>query len=72
MKENFYHGYNVTGTADYNGRNLSWRAHSRIRWNGGRQEANLHDPQCFKSREEAEDFAIKIGRDWVDQRFGSY
>jgi hypothetical protein len=70
MKETVYHGYVLTGTADYNARGLNWRVHARISWSGRRQEVSLDDPTCFTSREQAEEYALSICKDWVNQRLG--
>jgi hypothetical protein len=68
MKETVYHGYVLTGTADYNERALNWRVHARISWSGRRQEVSLDDPTCFTNREQAEEHALSICKDWVNQR----
>jgi hypothetical protein len=66
MKQLSYYGYTVSVTAME--REGSWRSHVRITWSHGRQQIQLQDANRFTSKTEAEDYAIRLGKQWVDGR----
>lgn len=70
MKETDYHGYVLTGAANYNERGLNWRVHAQVSWSGRRQEVTLDDPTCFSTRHRAEEYALTLCKAWVNQRLG--
>jgi len=70
MKQILYHGYKVTGTAK--NEEGVWRPHTHISWAGGRQEEKLQDSNGFTTQREAEEHALRSGKQWIsDHRQGS-
>jgi hypothetical protein len=67
MRLVLYYGYILTGVAQNNGP-ASWRPHVRIACSSGQQEFTMEDAGCFTSQRAAEDYAIGMGKHWVNNR----
>jgi hypothetical protein len=67
MKQISYHGYRVIGTAkNHEG---TWRPRARVSCDArGRQEVELQDTNCFVTEGEAEEYALRLGKHWVNKR----
>ena len=71
MKGVVYRDYHIIGTAHLNDRTGYWIPTVRIRWrDAGREQTFTLDgpPSRFTTRDEAEDYAISMGKDWIDQK----
>jgi hypothetical protein len=67
MKQIVHHGYTVTATAKKQGR--VWRPHARVSWERGRRKLELlDDKNCYRTRTEAEQYALILGKHWVNNR----
>jgi hypothetical protein len=67
MKHVSYLSYVVTVTA--NNEKGMWRSHVIITWYAGKFE--VHDEGTFTTETEAEEHAIQLGKDWVNNRLQS-
>jgi hypothetical protein len=66
VKQIFFHGYTITGTAKkVQG---AWRPFARISWAGRRQETKLEGENSFTNPSDAEDYALQMGKDWANER----
>ena len=67
MKHVSYLSYVVTVTA--NNKKGMWRSHVIITWYAGKFK--VHDEVTFTTETEAEEHAIQLGKDWVNNRLQS-
>lgn len=70
MKGVVYRDYHIIGIARLNETTGYWVPTVRVRWReAGKEESFVLDgPQCrFTTRDDAEDYAISMGKDWVDK-----
>jgi len=66
-----YRDYHIVGLAQLNQRTGYWLPRVRVLWReaGKEQKFELDGPPArFRTQEEAEDHAISMGKDWVDQK----
>ena len=71
MKGIVYRDYHIVGLAQLNQRTGYWLPRVRVLWReaGKEQKFELDGPAArFRTQEEAEDHAISMGKDWVDQK----
>lgn len=66
-KEVLYHGYTVTALIIESATG-SWQSACRVSWSRGRQELTLHDLASFTNQNAAVNHALKLGKQWVDNR----
>jgi hypothetical protein len=66
MKQVSYLGYVITATAK---NESSWRSHAIITWYAGKFE--IYDDVTFTTEREAEEHAIELGKNWVNNRLQS-
>jgi hypothetical protein len=70
MKGIIYHNYHIVGLAQLNEKTGYWIPTMRVLWlEAGKEEKFELDgpPNRFRTKEEAEDYALSMGRDWIDQ-----
>jgi hypothetical protein len=66
MKQLSYYGYTVTVTVTE--KEGSWRPRVLISWSHGRQQIQLQDGNRFTNKTEAKDYAVRLGKQWIDGR----
>lgn len=71
MKGVLYNHYHIIGVAHLNEKTGYWIPNVRVRWRdaGKEQKLELTGPQNrFTTKDEAEDYAIWMGKDWIDKK----
>jgi hypothetical protein len=71
VKGLLYHNYHIIGVARLNQKTGFWIPTVRVRWRdaGSEQKFELNGPQNrFRTKDEAEDYAISMGKDWIDKK----
>ncbi|MGH7823742.1 MAG: hypothetical protein ACREQ7_00975 [Candidatus Binatia bacterium] len=71
MKGIIYQKYHIIGVARLSENTRYWVPTVRVVWRDGgkEQKFELDGPSNrFSSREEAEDYAILMGKDWIDRK----
>jgi hypothetical protein len=71
VKGVLYRDYHVIGVAHLLGKTGYWVPTVRVRWRdaGTDQQFELTGPQNrFRTKEDAEDYAVSMGKDWIDKK----
>jgi hypothetical protein len=66
-----YRDYHIVGLAQLNQNTGYWLPRVRVLWReaGKEQKFELDGPPSrFRTQEEAEDYAISMGQDWIDNK----
>lgn len=71
MKGITYHIYHIVGVARFNEKTGFWIPTVRVLWRdaGKEQKFDMDGPaNRFTTKDEAEDHAISMGKDWIDKK----
>ena len=71
MKGIVYRSYHIVGLARLNEKTSYWMPKVRVLWrDAGREQKFELDgpPSRFRTKVEAEDYAISMGKDWIDKK----
>lgn len=66
-----YRTYHIVGVARLNEKTGYWLPRVRVLWRDAGQEQKLEldgPPTRFRTRDEAEDYALSMGKDWIDKK----
>jgi hypothetical protein len=66
-----YRNYHIVGLARLSVKSGYWIPKLRVLWrDAGREQKFELDgpPSRFRSKEEAEDYAVSMGKDWIDKK----
>jgi hypothetical protein len=66
-----YYGYTVSVTAEGSSKE-TWQPRACVSWAHGRQQIRLNSNDLFTTRREAEDYALNLGKQWVNERLGIF
>jgi hypothetical protein len=67
MKQVLHHGHTIVGRA----KNIAglWQPCAYVYWGAsGKHKIELEDENGFTNRQEAEDYALRLGTHWVNNR----
>ena len=71
VKGIIYQNYHIVGLAHWNEKTGYWVPRVRVNWRDAGEEQKFEldgPPNRFRTKEEAEDYAILIAKDWIDKK----
>lgn len=71
MKGLLYRSYHIVGIARLNQQTGYWQPKVRVLWHEGGQERKVEfdgPAGRFRTKEDAEDYAISLGKDWINNK----
>lgn len=69
MKQILHYGYIVIGTAKDAGG--GWRPHAHVVWGEQQRKVELKAEDCFTTKSQAEENALRLGKHWVNNHLQS-
>jgi hypothetical protein len=66
-----YRTYHIVGVGRLNENTGYWLPRVRVLWRDAGQEQKFEldgPPNRFRTRDEAEDYALAMGKDWIDKK----
>jgi hypothetical protein len=66
-----YHSYHIVGIARLNEKSGYWLPTVRLLWTDAGLEKKFEldgPPNRFKTKDEAEDYAVEMGKNWIDKK----
>jgi hypothetical protein len=66
-----YHSYHIVGVAHLNEKSGYWMPKVRVLWTDAGREKKLEldgPANRFKTKDEAEDYAVDMGKNWIDKK----
>ena len=71
MKQISYQGYTIAVSVTAEDQTAqSWRLQAVISWENGRQAAKLQETNSFTKLTDAENHALRLAKQWVNNRLG--